>query len=127
MKKKEFFTIRMRIYVVLWVILVFTGPIFARTGPVWRVDDIGNLTVDGEIFRVKGGSWTGLEGRPDFIDEVISTAPMELYIGNMWWVETGSTYEQDIAEFKDMGFSLSRLTIAPRPSIPTTLWTGNRN
>ncbi|MBN1699916.1 MAG: cellulase family glycosylhydrolase [Spirochaetales bacterium] len=107
----------MKIFIVLETILMLTSPVFAQ---MWRVDDIGNLTVDGEIFRIKGGSWTGLEGREMPSDEPWETipAPMEMYIGNVWWVESGRTYEQDINEFKQMGFNLIRLPVVPQTLDP---------
>ena len=71
----------------------------------------GNLTVNVQIFRVIGGSWTGLEGRHIPFDDMhaISIAPMEMYMGNMYWVENDHTYDQDISEIKEMGFNLIRL------------------
>ena len=51
--------------VVLSVLAVPVRPASAQTQPVWRVDAQGNITKDGVIFRVKGGSWFGLEGRHD--------------------------------------------------------------
>ncbi|MFZ6029641.1 MAG: cellulose binding domain-containing protein, partial [Chloroflexota bacterium] len=48
---------------------------------VFRVDANGNITKDGEIFRVKGGSWFGLEGRHEPSNDPTnpSGAPMEQY------------------------------------------------
>jgi aryl-phospho-beta-D-glucosidase BglC (GH1 family) len=86
------------------------------TAQTWRVDDQGNLTVDGQIFRVKGGSWFGLEGRhePSNDPDNPSGAPMEMYMGNVFWAESGRTYDQDVQEFAQMGFNLVRLPIAPQ-------------
>jgi endoglucanase len=113
MKKKN-------VLIVLGAILLFVNPVFAQTGPVWRVNDQGNLTVNGEIFRVKGGSWTGLEGRlePNENPYFRTPAPMEMYIGNMWETGSGRTYEQDIDEFKQMGFNLIRLPVVPQTLDP---------
>jgi endoglucanase len=87
---------------------------------VWRVDGQGNLTVDGRIFRVQGGSWTGLEGRRELADDPNNPdgAPMEMYIGNVWWNPSGRTYEEDIAEFQQMGFNLIRLPIVTQTLDP---------
>ncbi|MBN2534796.1 MAG: cellulase family glycosylhydrolase [Spirochaetales bacterium] len=115
MKKKKVLTVNLRIGIVLGVILFLVSPVFTQSPPVWRVDNHGNITVDGSIFRVKGGSWTGLEGQHDLYDEEPSSpAPMEMFIGNMWWAESGRTYEQDINEFRQMGFNLIRLPIVPQ-------------
>ncbi|MBN1697390.1 MAG: cellulase family glycosylhydrolase [Spirochaetales bacterium] len=120
MKKKEVFTIRLRIYLVFGMILMLAGPVFAQTDPVWRVDDQGNITVDGRIFRIRGGAWTGLEGRQEPSDDPNNPngAPMEMYIGNCWWNPSGRTYEQDITEFKQTGFNLIRLPIVPQTLDP---------
>lgn len=84
--------------------------------PVWRVDAKGNLTKDGVIFRVRGGSWFGLEGRHEPSDDPTnpSGAPMEQYIGNVFWAPTNRTYAQDAAEFKAMGINLVRLPLVPQ-------------
>ena len=81
--------------------------------PVWRVDAKGNLTKDGVIFRVKGGSWFGLEGRHEPSDDPTNPggAPMEQYMGNVFWAPTSRTYKQDAAEFKAMGINLIRLPL----------------
>ena len=84
--------------------------------PVWRVDAQGNITKDGVIFRVKGGSWFGLEGRHEPSNDQTnpSGAPMEQYIGNVFWAPSSRTYAQDAAEFKAMGINLVRLPISPQ-------------
>jgi aryl-phospho-beta-D-glucosidase BglC (GH1 family) len=107
--------------VVLLVLGISKNPVFAQAAqPVWRVDDQGNITVDGQIFRVKGGSWFGLEGRhePSNDPDNPSGAPMEQYMGNVFWAESGRTYEQDVNEFKQMGFNLVRIPIAPQTLDP---------
>jgi aryl-phospho-beta-D-glucosidase BglC (GH1 family) len=94
--------------------------IATATADKWRVDDQGRLTVDGRTFRVQGGSWFGLEGRHEPSDDPDnpSGAPMEMYMGNVFWASSDRTYEQDIDEFKDMGFNLIRLPIAPQTLDP---------
>jgi hypothetical protein len=84
--------------------------------PQWRVDAQGNITKDGVIFRVKGASWFGLEGRhePSNDPDNPSGAPMEQYMGNVFWAPSSRTYDQDIAEFKAMGINLIRLPLVPQ-------------
>lgn len=84
--------------------------------PVWRVDAQGNITRDGVIFRVRGGSWFGLEGRHEPSNDPTnpSGAPMEQYMGNVFWAPSSRTYDQDIAEFKAMGINLIRLPLVPQ-------------
>jgi hypothetical protein len=84
--------------------------------PVWRVDAQGNITKDGVIFRVKGGSWFGLEGRHEPSNDPTnpSGAPMEQYMGNVFWAPSSRTYAQDVAEFKAMGINLVRLPLSPQ-------------
>ena len=109
-------------------ILLFTGIMAliictTATAQVWRVDPQGNITVDGQFFRVKGGSWFGLEGRhePSNDPDNPSGAPMEQYMGNVFWASSSRTYDQDISEMKSMGFNLIRLPLAPQ-----TLDAGNK-
>lgn len=84
--------------------------------PVWRVDAQGNITKDGVIFRVRGGSWFGLEGRHEPSNDPTnpSGAPMEQYMGNVFWMPSNRTYAQDAAEFKAMGINLVRLPLSPQ-------------
>jgi len=84
--------------------------------PVWRVDAQGNITKDNVIFRVHGGSWFGLEGRhePSNDPDNPSGAPMEQYIGNVFWAPSSRTYAQDAAEFKAMGINLVRIPLSPQ-------------
>ncbi len=83
---------------------------------VWAVDDKGNITLNGQIFRIKGGSWFGLEGRHESPDDATNPngAPMEMYIGNMFWNESGRTLEDDAVEIKNLGFNSIRLPVAPQ-------------
>ena len=50
----------------------------AGTPVVFRVDSSGNLTANGVAFRVKGGSWFGLQGRHEPSNDSVnpSGAPM---------------------------------------------------
>ncbi len=84
--------------------------------PVWRVDAQGNITKDGVIFRVKGGSWFGLEGRHEPSNDPTnpSGAPMEQYIGNVFWASSSRTIAGDAAEFKQLGINLIRLPLVPQ-------------
>ncbi|MEJ2045456.1 MAG: cellulase family glycosylhydrolase [Reinekea sp.] len=91
----------------------------------FRIDALGNITEDGEIFPVRCGNWFGLDGQQEpKIDETTGLpgnnadgAPMELYIGNMWWYNgskgTGRTLDSDMKQISDMGINMVRLPIAP--------------
>jgi aryl-phospho-beta-D-glucosidase BglC (GH1 family) len=83
------------------------------TAQTWRVDNAGNITLDGQVFKVQGGSWFGLEGRHEPSNDANnpSGAPMEQYIGNVWWAESNRTYEQDVQEIKQMGINTVRLPV----------------
>lgn len=118
-KKKKVLAIHPGICIVLGALLLSVSPLFAQQ-PDWRVDSNGNITCDGEYFRVKGGSWFGLEGRhePSNDPDNPSGAPMEMYIGNVWWQPSNRTYDQDISEFKDLGFNTIRLPLAPQALEP---------
>jgi aryl-phospho-beta-D-glucosidase BglC (GH1 family) len=84
------------------------------TQPVWRVDSQGNITKDGQIFRVKGGSWFGLQGRFEPCSDTANPcgAPMEQYIGNVFWAPSSRTYASDAAEIKAMGINVVRLPLS---------------
>ncbi|MBK9924832.1 MAG: cellulase family glycosylhydrolase [Anaerolineales bacterium] len=85
----------------------------AGTPVVFRVDANGNLTANGVAFRVKGGSWFGLQGRhePSSDPTNPSGAPMEQYMGNVFWNSSTRTYAGDVAEFKAMGINVVRLPL----------------
>jgi len=104
---------RKKVIIVLGAILLLVSPVFAQT---WRVDDQGNITRDGQVFRMKGGSWFGLEGRHEPSNDANnpSGAPMEQYIGNVWWSPTNRTYQGDADEFASMGLNTIRIPIAPQ-------------
>ena len=88
----------------------------AGTPVVFRVDANGNITANGIPFRVKGGSWFGLQGRHEPSNDQTnpSGAPLEQYIGNVFWNSTSRTYEQDAAEFKAMGINVVRVPVSPQ-------------
>jgi len=94
--------------------------IFSANASNWKVDEKGNITVGGKIFHIKGGSWFGLEGRhePSNDKDNPSGAPMELYIGNVFWQSSSRTHDSDIAEFKQMGFNTIRIPISPQTLDP---------
>jgi aryl-phospho-beta-D-glucosidase BglC (GH1 family) len=108
--------------VTMLVGIVGIKPAGAQTQPVWRVDANGNITKDGVIFRIKGASWFGLEGRhePSTDQTNPSGAPMEQYMGNVFWMPSSRTYDQDITEFKALGINTIRL-----PLVPQTLQANN--
>jgi aryl-phospho-beta-D-glucosidase BglC (GH1 family) len=86
------------------------------TAAVFRVDPQGKITRNGTVFPVRCGSWSGLEGQNDPIDP--SRAPMELYIGNMFWANgfegTGRMVEQDMAEIAAAGINMIRVPVVPQ-------------
>src|SRR5204862_8062908 len=83
---------------------------------VFRVDANGNLTANGVAFRVKGGSWFGLQGRhePSTDPTNPSGAPLEQYMGNVFWAPSSRTYAQDASEFKAMGINVVRVPVSPQ-------------
>lgn len=105
-----------KVLIVLGAFLLLVSSAFAQSAPVWTVDDMGNILKDGTVFRIKGGSWFGLEGRhePSNDQDNPSGAPMEMYMGNVFWQESGRTYDQDIREFKQIGFNTIRLPVVPQ-------------
>jgi endoglucanase len=88
----------------------------AQAANVWAVDAKGNITLNGAVFRVKGGSWFGLEGRHEPSSDASnpSGAPMEMFIGNMFWNESGRTLAKDALEIKNLGFNSVRIPVAPQ-------------
>jgi endoglucanase len=83
---------------------------------VFRVDAQGNITKDGVIFPVRGGSWFGLQGRyePASDPDNPRGAPMEQYIGNVFWAPSGRTIQQDLNEMKALGINVIRLPLSPQ-------------
>ena len=88
----------------------------AQAANVWAVDAKGNITLNGTPFRVKGGSWFGLEGRHEPSSDPVnpSGAPMEMFLGNMSWSESGRTLERDAADIAALGFNSVRIPVAPQ-------------
>lgn len=82
----------------------------------WAVDAKGHITLNGTPFRVKGGSWFGLEGRSESPSDATNPngAPMELYIGNVFWAATSRTLAKDAAEIKNLGFNCIRMPVSPQ-------------
>jgi len=94
------------------------------TEGTFRVDETGNITKNGEIMPVQCGSWFGLEGRHEPEDDPDNPggAPMELFVGNMWWANdgqgTGRTIQQTMDEITDLGINVVRLPISPQTLDP---------
>jgi aryl-phospho-beta-D-glucosidase BglC (GH1 family) len=88
----------------------------AQAANVWAVDAQGNITLNGTVFRVKGGSWFGLEGRHEPSNDATnpSGAPMEMFLGNMFWNESGRTLAKDATDIKALGFNSVRIPVAPQ-------------
>lgn len=88
----------------------------AGTPTVFRVDANGNITANGVAIRVKGGSWFGLQGRHEPSNDATnpSGAPLEQYMGNVFWASTSRTYVQDATEFKAMGINVVRVPVSPQ-------------
>jgi len=82
----------------------------------WAVDSKGNITLNGSSFRVKGGSWFGLEGRAEASNDSKNPrgAPMELYMGNVFWSSSNRTIASDAKEIKQLGFNCIRLPVVPQ-------------
>lgn len=82
----------------------------------YRVNPQGQITDGGQVFDVHCGAWFGLEGQHEPVDAETnaSGAPLELYIGNMWWVDSGRSIEQTMDEIKELGINMIRLPIAPQ-------------
>lgn len=88
----------------------------SQAANVWAVDSKGHITLNGSIFRVKGGSWFGLEGRSELASDEKNPngAPMEMYMGNVFWNESSRTLASDAAEIKKLGFNCIRMPVAPQ-------------
>lgn len=87
---------------------------------LFRVNSQGNITKNGAEIPMNCGSWFGLEGRhePSNDEDNPGGAPMELFVGNMWWANnssgTGRTISQTMSEITAMGVNVVRLPIAPQ-------------
>ncbi len=88
-----------------------SSPVYTTgTSGVFRVNPEGRILKNGQVQPIRCGNWFGLEGQ----HEEDGGAPMELYIGNMWWDDTGRTIASDMTEIKGLGFNTIRLPIAPQ-------------
>jgi endoglucanase len=82
---------------------------------------------------VRCGNWFGLEGQhePKDADSNADGAPLELYIGNMWWVDSGRDIAQTMDEIKQLGINMIRLPVTPQTLEPnneqgmTRVWNGS--
>jgi hypothetical protein len=83
---------------------------------VFRVNANGDITANGTAMRVKGGSWFGLQGRHEPSNDSTnpSGAPLEQYMGNVFWASSSRTYAGDAAEFKAMGINVVRVPVSPQ-------------
>jgi hypothetical protein len=88
----------------------------AGTPVVFRVNANGDITANGTAIRIKGGSWFGLQGRHEPSTDSVnpSGAPMEQYMGNVFWASSSRTYTGDVAEFKSMGINVVRVPVSPQ-------------
>lgn len=85
------------------------------------MDASGNITKNGDVFPMHCGSWFGLEGRHEPSDDPDnpSGAPMELYIGNVFWADNHDrTIEQTMEEITARGINVIRFPIVPQTLDP---------
>jgi aryl-phospho-beta-D-glucosidase BglC (GH1 family) len=91
---------------------------------VFRVNPLGQITKDGQVFPMQCGSWFGLEGRHEPSNDPTNPggAPMELYMGNTFWANggqgTGRTIQQTMDEIVNLGINVVRFPIAPQTLNP---------
>lgn len=102
--------------VVIASIMTFTICSSTMAANEWAVDATGNVTLNGSPFRIKGGSWFGLEGRAEGSDDKDNPrgSPMELYMGNVSWNESSRTIAGDAKEIKNLGFNCIRMPVVPQ-------------
>lgn len=98
------------------VIFTFIICTAAQAANEWAVDPSGNITLNGSVFRIKGGSWFGLEGRAEQSNDEKNPrgAPMEMYMGNVFWASSSRTLAGDAAEIKSLGFNCIRIPLVPQ-------------
>jgi endoglucanase len=89
------------------------------TTTVFRVNSQGRITRNGQVFSVRCGSWSGLEGHDPSSGRIGSTgAPIELYIGNTNWANgaagTGLTIQATMTELVARGINMVRLPVVPQ-------------
>ncbi len=98
---------------------VVDDPVSGGEG-MFRVNSSGQITKNGQAFPLQCGNWFGLEGQhePNNAEKNAGGAPLELYVGNMWWANggqgTGRTIEQTMKEISAQGINTVRLPIAPQ-------------
>jgi endoglucanase len=82
----------------------------------WAVDSKGHVTLNGQVFRIKGGSWFGLEGRAEQSSDATNPrgAPMEMYMGNVFWASSSRNLASDAQEIKSLGFNCIRMPVVPQ-------------
>jgi endoglucanase len=99
---------------IAWTLIICAGTQAATN--VWAVNDKGDITLNGTVFKVKGGSWFGLEGRSELPTDATnpSGAPMEMYMGNVFWASSSRTLASDAAEIKALGFNSIRMPVSPQ-------------
>ncbi len=102
--------------ILIAVILTLIICTATQAANVWAVDSSGDITLNGSVFRIKGGSWFGLEGRAEQSTDEKNPrgSPMELYIGNVFWASTSRTIAGDAKEIKQMGFNCIRMPLVPQ-------------
>jgi endoglucanase len=94
--------------------------ITGTTPAVFRVNPAGRITRNGTVFPVHCGSWFGLEGRYELANDAANPrgAPMELFMGNTFWVNggagSGRTVAGDMAEMHAAGINMIRVPVVPQ-------------
>jgi endoglucanase len=99
---------------IAWTLIICAGTQAATN--VWAVNENADITLNGTVFRVKGGSWFGLEGRAEMSTDATNPrgAPMEMYIGNVFWASSSRTLAGDAQEIKSLGFNSVRIPVSPQ-------------
>ncbi|HUI93360.1 MAG TPA: cellulase family glycosylhydrolase [Chitinivibrionales bacterium] len=110
-----FKSLNKKVFLFVAALALFISP-SAHAANVWAVDSIGNITRNDSAFRVKGGSWFGLEGRYELSTDATNPrgAPMELYMGNVFWAQSSRTIAGDAVEIKNLGFNCVRIPLVPQ-------------
>jgi len=104
---------KLALFAVLLSTIIFTT---AQAANEWAVDSKGNITLNGSVFRIKGGAWFGLEGRQELPTDATNPggAPMEIYMGNVFWSPSSRTIAADAVEIKTLGFNCVRIPVSPQ-------------
>jgi aryl-phospho-beta-D-glucosidase BglC (GH1 family) len=68
------------------------------------------------VVPVRCGNWFGWEGRhePSNDPDNPSGAPLEQYVGNVFWNPSGRTIQQTMTEIKAQGLTTLRIPVAPQ-------------